>query len=91
MPGLLAMAALMTVLAGGPVGWREDFDDPAAWQKMPPNRNSRFDGGKIAVPNTRFHVADGALVVEAKRSSGSSMPSAGIMCRCRACGLPAPC
>ena len=73
MSGLLGMALLLAVLADGAVGWREDFDDPAAWKKLPPNRNWRYDGGKIAVPHTKFHVVSGALVVEAERSSGSLM------------------
>lgn len=73
MSGLLGMALVLAVLADSPVGWREDFDDTTLWQKMPPNRNWRYDGGKIAVPLTKFQVAGGALVIEAKQSSGSLM------------------
>lgn len=73
MSGLLGMALMLAVLAESPVGWREDFNDPAVWHKMPPNRNWRYDGGKIAVPLTKFHVSEGALVIEAERSSGALM------------------
>ena len=73
MSGLLGMALLLAVVADCSVGWREDFDNAAEWKKLPPNRNWRYDGGKLAVPNTKFHVVSGALVVEAKQSSGSLM------------------
>lgn len=60
------------LLFGGTSGWRIDFEG-SKWQKMPPDRNWRYDGGKLAVANTKFYVRNGVLVVEADRSSGSMM------------------
>ncbi|MBO5689835.1 MAG: DUF3047 domain-containing protein [Lentisphaeria bacterium] len=72
MTGLAGMV-MAFLLFGSVPGWREDFNDTRKWQRVPPDRNWRYDGGKFAVPNTRFYVKDGALVVEAERSSGSMM------------------
>lgn len=71
MSSWLGLFAALFLLGHSP-GWREDFH-AGKWQKMPPDRNWRYDGGKFAVPDTKFYVKDGALVVEARRSSGSMM------------------
>lgn len=72
MTGFGGMLAALLLLGSAP-GWREDFNDAQKWKKIPPDRNWRYDGGKFAVPNTLFYVKDGALVVEAERSSGTMM------------------
>lgn len=71
MTGVFGIVLALFFCAGTP-GWRVDFEGDG-WKKMPPNRDWRYDGGKLAVANTKFYVKDGALVVEAERSSGSMM------------------
>lgn len=71
MAGVPGIVAALFLLGSAP-GWRVDFDGPG-WKKMPPDRNWRYDGGKFAVPDTKFYVKDGALVVDADCSSGSMM------------------
>ncbi len=71
MTSLVGFVAVLCLMGSAP-GWRVDFDG-ARWHKMPPDRNWRYDGGKFSVANTKFYVKDGALIVEAERSSGSMM------------------
>ena len=94
------MSTLFTVLflawfCANPPGWREDFSK-SDWQKQPPCTNWKFDGGKIAVPDTRFEVKCGVLRVIADKSTGSlmTMPKADLKrypilhWRWKVCNLP---
>ena len=61
MTGVFGIVLALFFCAGTP-GWRVDFEGDG-WKKMPPNRDWRYDGGKLAIANTKFYVKDGALLV----------------------------
>ena len=56
MTGLAGMV-MAFLLFGSVPGWREDFNDTRKWQRVPPDRNWRYDRGKFDLLSFRLSVS----------------------------------